>query len=501
MTEQRRHALTAAAIAFGVHLVANPHYGFFRDELYFIACGRHPAAGYVDQPPLVPLLAAASQLLGTSLLLLRAVAAAFAGASVYVTYTLAGELGGGGFARAVAAFAAAACPVLCNFGMKLSTDTVGAWAWPAIVLCVLRQSRGGDPRGWLAVGALVGVAGLAKYNVVFFVVAYLAAIACVPQRRILWSRWFAAGLGIALVMSLPSVWWQVAHGFPQLEVLRDQQHGKNVMLSPLEYLVAQLVITNPVLAPIWIAGLVRSLRSAGTRFIGIGYVVLIAIMIALHAKHYYPADVYPVLFAIGAVAVEGVVRAQRWRAVVVAVAIGGSLVVIPYVLPVLPITAFVRYHAVVGPLLHVATARTENAPPSPLPQDWADMQGWPELAAAVARVYAALPAGERPRAAIVASNYGEAAAIDFFGRDLGLPPALSGHNQYFLWGTHGFTGDVVIDVGGDCGARNHLFREHELATELDAPLATPWEAHLPIRVCRGLRVPLAELWPRVKLYY
>jgi hypothetical protein len=172
--------------------------------------------------------------------------------------------------------------------------------------------------------------------------------------------------------------------------------------------------------------------------------------------------------------------------------------VIPYVLPILPIETFVRYHEVVGPVLHVDALRTEHAPSSVLPQDWADMQGWPELAAAVARVYAALPPDERARAAIVAGNYGEAAAIDFFAK---LPPVLCRHNQYFLWGTHGDRGDVVIDVGGNCGADARLFRDRELAATRDAPWATPWERDVPIWVCRGPRVDLNELWPGLRQYY
>ena len=146
-----RIPLVAAAATFAIHLAANPHYGFFRDELYFIICGRHPALGYVDQPPLVPLLAALTQLAGESLVLLRAPAALVAAASVYVTCLLARELGGGRFAQALAAVSSALCPVLCAFGMKLSTDTPGLWLWPLAALYLLRLLRGGDARNWLGV--------------------------------------------------------------------------------------------------------------------------------------------------------------------------------------------------------------------------------------------------------------------------------------------------------------------------------------------------------------
>jgi 4-amino-4-deoxy-L-arabinose transferase-like glycosyltransferase len=496
-----RLPLAAAAVVFVVHAAANPHYGFFRDELYFIVCGRHPALGYVDQPPIVPLLAAASQLLGPSLFLLRLVAAAFAAASIYVTCRLARELGGGRFAQLLAAVTAALCPVLCSFGMKVSTDMPALWLWPLVALYLVRLARGADPRLWLAVGAALGMSALSKYSVVYFAAALLVGLACTPQRRILASRWFFAGAALAIALALPNFAWQARHGFPMLELLRHGQAGKNVILSPAAYLGTQLLITNPVLALCWLAGLVWLLQQRAWRFLGIGFVALIAMMIASHAKHYYPAAVYPILFAAGGVAVEAwTARHRRARPAVVAVAAVGGLLLIPYVLPVLPVPAFLAYHSRIARVLHTdESLRTEHTRYGALPQDWADMHGWPELAAAVERVYRALPPDERARAAIVAGNYGEAAAIDFFAS--GLPPTLSGHNQYFLWGPRGASGDVIIDVHGDCGARDHLFASSERAATVSAPLAMPSEAELPIMVCRGIRTPLPTLWPQLKWYY
>jgi 4-amino-4-deoxy-L-arabinose transferase-like glycosyltransferase len=504
MTRARRIAFVAAALTFLVHLIANPHYGYFRDELYFIICGRHPALGYVDQPPVIPLLAAASQLFGHSLVLLRAIAALFAAASVFVTCALAAELDGGPFAQIFAALSCSLCPVLCSFGMKLSTDTVGLWTWPLMALYIVRISRGADRRLWLAVGALLGLSLLSKYSVLYFAVALLAGLLCTPERRILWSRWFVAGLIVTLVLALPNFVWQAVRGFPMLELLRNGQHGKNVLLSPGMYIATEILITNPILALVWLAGLIGLFihRHAPTRFLGLGFIFLIAAMIASHAKHYYPADVYPVLFAAGGVAVEQATRARAWlRPVLTTVAIAAGLILVPYVLPVLPVNAFLRYHRTAAPLLHLEAARTEHTTPTTLPQDWADMHGWPELAAAVEHVVASLPPADRARVAIVASNYGEAAAIDFFGEKYHLPPALSGHNQYFLWGPRGYDGEVVIDVHGNCGAEAHLFRSSERALLLTTPLAMPWENPLPIMVCRGLSRPLTELWPAKKFYY
>jgi hypothetical protein len=496
-----RLPLFAAAATFAVHLAANPHYGFFRDELYFIVCGRHPALGYVDQPPLVPLIAALTQLAGESLVLLRAPAALFAAASVYVTCVLARELGGGRFAQALAAVASALCPVLCAFGMKLSTDTPGLWLWPLAALYLLRLLRGGDPRNWIGAGAALGLSAQAKFSVAYFAAALFLGLLCTRKRRILFSRWFVLGVLVAVAISLPAFVWQATHGFPMLEILRNGQRGKNVVLSPGEYLFAELLITNPVLALIWIAGLWRLLADEDSRPLGLAFLILIAAMIASHAKHYYPADVYPVLFAAGGVLAERATAAWRaLRPVAIGLTAIAGAISLPYVLPILPLPAFLAYHRVVAPLLHLQSAETERHRPSVLPQDWADMQGWPELAAAVAKVFASLPPGDQARTAIVAGNYGEAAAIDFFGPRLGLPPALSGHNQYFLWGPRGRDGQILIDVGGDCGASAHLFEHVERAAVFASPLGMPYEDGLPIMLCRGIRRPLPELWPAIKLY-
>lgn len=500
-----RVAAVAALVTLAIHLAANPHYGFFRDELYFIICGFHPAWGYVDQPPVVPLLAAGSQLFGHSLFALRALPAIFAAGGAYVTCLLAFELGGGVFAAALATLAYLAAGVLESFGAKVGPDMVGLWLWPLAALYVLRIVQGADPRTWLAAGAAVGVAFESKYSVVFFAIALVLGLLLTPQRRVLASRWFAAGAGLAVLIALPNFLWQAVHGFPMWELLRNGANGKNVVAGPALYLFQQLLLTNLFASPIWIIGLVWLFLKPAPRFLGYAYVILIVMMIALHAKHYYPANVYPIVIAAGAVAIEGwTARLFVVRGAIVAATIAAWLFFVPFSLPVLSEPAMARYSVFVGQVLHVSrsTLATEHNRTSVLPEDWADMHGWPELAAEVATIYYALPAAQRDQAAIVASNYGEAAAIDFFGQRYGLPPAISGHNNYWLWGTHGYSGNVVIDVNGDCGRHDDptLFRSARLATRLNAPWVISYEQNIPISVCVGITKPLAEIWPQLRNY-
>jgi len=504
---KHRLPLIAAVVAFLIHLAGNPHYGFFRDELYFIICGLHPAWGYVDQPPVVPLLAAVSQLFGHSLLLLRAVPALFSGASIYVTCLLVAEMGGGAFAQILGALVAFFCPVLMNFGMKVSTDMPGLLLWPLAALWILRLTRGADPRLWLAAGAALGIAFESKYSVLFFAAAMLIGLILTPQRRILRTPWFAGGAALAIVIAAPNVIWQAVHGFPMYTLLENGAHGKNLAAGPLVYLLQEILITNLFLAPVWIVGLVYLFRVRPLlRFFGYAYVMLIAMMIVLHGKHYYPADIYPIPIAAGAVAIAGwIERLVAIHTVVLAYAVIGGLAFLPFALPILPETQMLAYQSALLRALHLQrhTLATERHRQQPqLPPDWADMHGWPQLAYDVRRIYDALPPATRAQTVVMAQNYGQASAISFFTPGV---PVASGHNQYWLWGArairqHRLTGENVIDLGGDCGRSRHLFESAERVGTFSAPYAMPSENNLPIMLCRHLRVPIAQLWPHLQEY-
>ncbi len=448
-------------------------------------------------------MAAASQMFGHSFFLLRAGPAFCAAAAVYVACQLAVEMGGGAFSQILAALAVFFAPVLMNFGMKVSPDTFGLWLWPLAALYVLRIAKGGDPRRWIWVGVMVGVCIESKYSVVFFTVALLLGLLLTDERKILLSRWFLLGCMVCGLIALPNFLWQQYYGFPMLELLRNGQHGKNLIVGPGQYLLQQLLITNVFLSPIWLIGLAYLFWKPGLRFLSFTYLILIIMMVVLHGKHYYPADVYPYLMAAGGAVIEGWTRERKYlRPVVATAAVALGLVFVPFGMPILPEEQVVRYTGIMLEILRInrSTIATESGRTPTLPQDWADMHGWPELAAAVVRVYESLPPADQHQAVIVTQNYGEASAIEFFGARSGLPPVISRHNQYFLWGTHGATGNVVIDVAGDCGASRHLFDSSERATTFSAPWVMPYENNIPIMVCRGIHEPLGELWPSLKVY-
>ena len=492
-----REGVVYALLTFVVHLAANPHYGFFRDELYFIACGRHPAWGYVDQPPVVPLLAAASQVAGLSLTLLRAVPALLAGATTYVVCLLAVQFGGGRFAVRLAALSSALAPVLMTFGMLLCPDSVQLLCWPLGILCVAR-ALDRDPAWWLAAGLVLGVAGEAKYSAVMLAAALLFGIVCTGRVRALATPFLAGGLAIAAAVLLPNLVWQWDHGLPMAEVLHAGRAGKNVLLSPAEFLWQQVMLTNPVLAPVWIAGLLWCLVRPGMRWLSVGACTLLALMIVLHGKGYYAAAIYPALFAAGGVAAERIsVAPRRLRPAVLAVALVFGAALVPTSVPVLPEPAMLAYTRALANL-GLVPMENERHRSSPLGQIYADMHGWQHLADQVAAIAGALPASERAEARIFAANYGEAAAVDVLAPRGVLPRTLSGHNQYWVWGPGDADGKVFLDIGGKLDEDRKICRSAELAGVFDADYIMPHEAGSQIILCRGLTLSMDVLWAKAK---
>jgi len=493
-------AFLLGSVCLCLHLAANNQYDVFRDELYFIVCGQHPAFGYVDQPPLIPLIAAASySMFGTALLPLRFLPALAMAATVALAAEFARSLGGGRFAQTLSGLATLLAPVFLVYGLLLVTDMLQPLTWLTCSWLLAYLIRTRDERAWLAFGAVVGVSLASKYLILFYMAGLSVGVVATPLRRSLLKPWLYGGAALALAMTAPNLWWQAAHGWPFIELGKAGASGKNIALSPVGYMLQEALLVGPVSAPLWIAGLWRlatDKSAPGLRAIPIAYAAMAALFVVIHGKAYYLAPIYPTLFAAGAVAFESwLIRPiWRWRAVAV-IAVSG-LVTLPMVLPVLPPPQLIAYSRAIG--LSPSSSAFERGAQSPLPQYFADMFGWREMAAKVSAVYQSLPPTDREHAVFFGRNYGEAAALDIYGPALGGPPAISGHNNYYLWGPRGFDGSVVIAVGGDAMWLAKLFEDVEVAGHLDDPYAMPFETNINIYVLRSPRRPLAEAWPALK---
>jgi Dolichyl-phosphate-mannose-protein mannosyltransferase len=496
--------LSLAGVALVLHFLSNGRYGYFRDELYYIACGRHLAWGYVDQPPLVAVAARVSRAwLGHSLFAIRFFPAVAAAAAIFLTGLIARELGGGRFAQGLAALAILVAPAYLAFGNFLSMNAFEPVFWMLCVWLAIRIVKGGDERLWLVFGLVAGVGLLNKNSMLLFGYAFFVGLLLTRARRAFYSKWIWLGALAAFAIFLPNLLWQWRHGWPQIQVVLNAQLYKNTPTPPAQFLLEQILFMHPLTLPVWLAGLgffLASDRGREFRFLGWTYLVLLGLFLALKGKSYYLLPAYPMLVAAGAVAIEQALRAPQrlWiRRAAPALLVLGGILTLPYGLPVLPVRTFIRYEAWL-PLAR--PVQVERDAPKTLPQLYADMFGWQNMVAAVGRVYGALPAAERRPCAILAENYGEAGAVDLFGPRYGLPRAISGHNNYYLWGPGNFSGQVVISVGVPRAELARMFREIRLAAIVTNPYAMPVENDLRIYVCQKPKAPLRQMWPITRYY-
>jgi Dolichyl-phosphate-mannose-protein mannosyltransferase len=491
-------ALCLGLATLALHLWVNGSYGYFRDELYFIVCGRHPSWGYTDQPPLTPLIAAASDAAFHSLRGLRLVPALAAAATVALTVSATRMLSGGLYARWLAGLVVLASGTLPFWGVVVGTDTLQPVAWLAIAICIIKAKQHDEPRWWLAAGAIGGIAFLAKYTVALYMLSFALGLLATPQRRLLahWQPW--AAVLIAVGIAAPNLLWQAANGWPFVAHTAMLAATKNIPFSPLSFLVQEILALGPASAPVWLAGLTAFAfwpRFFLYRWVAVSWVLLITAAVIGHARPYYLAPAYPLLTSGGAVALEAWLPRLAKPALVAFVLASGALTA-PYVVPVLPVKSFIALQQWIG----IVPSTGERLKLGVLPVYYADMFGWPELAEIVGKAYQALPPEDRERAVFFGRNYGEAAAVDFFGGPWGLPPAISSHENYFLWGPRGHDGSVMLIYGGSRDDLLNIFRSVEPVDFVDNPLGMPEESGKTLWLCRDSVEPLQEAWPRLRHY-
>jgi hypothetical protein len=498
-------ALAGLAIAeLLLHFAGIRHYGFFRDELYYMACGEHLAWGYVDQPPLIAFIAwFARHALGSSLVAARLLPVLAGAAVVFLTGILARDLGGGRYAQFLAATAILFAPAYLAFDSFLSMNAFEPLFWLLCAWIVVRIVNGASPRLWLAAGAIAGIGLENKHTMLVFGFAMTAGLLLSGQQHLFRSKWLWVGLLIAFAIFLPNLLWEAGHGWPQIEVVRNAQRYKNTPLSPLGFLVDQVAFLNPLALPVWLGGLVWcffSREGKHFRFLAWTYLIVLAVFMVLDGKSYYPLPAYTLMMAAGGVAIERFAKSggRRWLRVALPILlVTAGLISVPFGVPLLPIDSFLRYARL---LPYSDIAKTErDAVGVELPQLYADMFGWQGMAKTVAGVYSSLPQSERGGCAILAGNYGEAGAIDYYGPALGLPKPLSGHNSYFYWGPRGYSGACVIVFGERSNKFIALFDEVRQAATIVSPHAMPNERVVPVYVCHKPRAPLSVLWPHFKM--
>jgi Dolichyl-phosphate-mannose-protein mannosyltransferase len=486
-----------------LHLATAGVYGLFIDELYFLACGEHLAWGYVDMPPLTALQAwLARTLFGDSMLAIRLLPALAGAGLVVLTGALTRQLGGGRFAQGLAALAVLVAPGYLAVDSYLSMNSVEPLLWMGCAFVLIRIIESGNVRLWIWFGVLAGLGLENKQTMLMFAFALVAGLLLTAQRRCMANRWFLLGGLAAFLIFLPNLIWMVDHGFPHLELLANiRRNQRNVALNPFQFVGQQILAMHPLAFPIWLGGLGSLLIGRqGRRYRALGWAYLLALgtLLLTAGRFYYLLPAYPMLFAAGAVAIEGWLGRPRWgwaRPAYVALLGVTGILLAPIAMPILPPETLVRYTQIVG----TSQPQLEHRQSSALPQLFADRFGWPEMAATVANVYNGLSPAEREKTAIFANDYGEAGAIDFYGPALGLPKAISGHLTYWYWGPREYTGETVIVLGER--SREDLGKYFTSVEEVGS-VANPYamaSQQFQVYLCRGPRGrTLEQVWPELK---
>jgi Dolichyl-phosphate-mannose-protein mannosyltransferase len=509
-------AIALAKLIF--HIYFNNRYGYFRDEFDYMSCGDHLQWGYVDQPPLIPfLIHICRAVLGDSLRSVRFIPALASSLLVVQTAVLARELGGRRYAVLLSAVCAVIVPQYLSNGSLLGTNCLEPNLWMGCVYFFILAVRKNDPRYWLWFGVVAGLGMEEKYSIAVFGMGIVVGLLLTAQRRVFLDKWIWLGGLAAFLIFLPNLLWNIHYGWPFVQLIHNiKADGRDVVLGPAQFLLQQLLLVNPLTAPIWLRGLFGLLfwsRLKPYRALAWCYLVCYAVFFGLHGKTYYLAPVYPMLLAAGAVVLESALdrsplaasaldrkhsagpRLQWLKPVIVVLLLANGVYLSPIVVPILSPDRFLAFAKSLPfklPVMEHAHARAA------LPQWYADQFGWQEIVDETAVAWNRLAPEERKDCGIFAQDYGQAGAIDFLGRRDGLPASLSGHQTWFLWGPRGYSGNCLIVLDDRKERLEQLFNQVEfVGTSAPSPYAL--EQQIDVYICRGAKFgTLTELWPQLK---
>ena len=492
-------AIALAKLVF--HIYFNNRYGYFRDEFDYMSCGDHLAWGYVDQPPLIPfLIHVCRALLGDSLRSIRFIPALASSLLVVQTAVIAKELGGKAYAVVLSAVCILVCGQYLSNGSLLTTNCLEPNLWMGCVYFAILAIKRDQPRNWLWVGVIAGIGLQEKYSIAFFIIALIGGLLLTSERRFLVNKYFWLGGLATFVIFLPNLLWNIRYHWPFLQLMHNiRADARDVVLPAGQFLIQQIMNVGP--SPIWIFGLFAFLlwpKLRPYRALGWAYLICYAVFFFLHGKTYYLAPIYPILFAAGAITIEAWLDRPvgTWlKPAIVVLLLAAGAYSAPIPVPIFSPDHFISYMKRLPfklPVMEHAHMRAV------LPQWYADQFGWNEIVAETAVAWNQLSPDERRDCGIFAQDYGQAGAIDFLGRSYGLPPALSGHQTWYLWGSRGYSGNCLIILDDRRERLEELFSDVRfVGTSADNPYAL--ERQIPVFICRGSRFGLlADVWPKLK---
>jgi hypothetical protein len=475
----------AAAVAL-VHVMTNGRYGFHRDELQFLIDARHLDWGFVAYPPFTPFVERVSlQIFGLSLVGLRLASVIAQAAAVVVTGLMAWELGGGRLAQATAALAVALSPLPLFEGTEFQYTTFDYLWWVLIAYFVIRMLKTDDPRWCLPIGATIGLGFMTKYAIGFYVAGIVGGLVLTSARKFLASKWFLAGIALALLICLPNLLWQARHGWISWHFLQHI-HRRDVGEGRADHFLTRQfwLCTNLFSTPLWLAGLIFYFRDRRYRMLGWMYVIPLALFMIGKGRDYYMAAAYPMLMAMGAVAGERWVAGMSriWRLSIAGALYSGILAYGMLMCAILvPLASS-------GPLRDFALRNSG---------DLREEIGWTELVKSVADIRDSLPAEQRQNVGVLVGNYGEGGAIEILGPAYHLPPPVMLTNSGWLRGYPTPPPSTLIVLGWSQEQLDREFTSCRVAGHNENPSGIKNEEsedHPDIYLCGPPKKPWAEFW-------
>ena len=477
-------------------------YGIFRDELYYIACANKPAFGYVDQPPLsIWILALWKYFLGDSLFVIRLLPAFISSITIFILGLFTLRLGGGKGAVIISMVTFMLTPIFLGMTTIYSMNVFDFFFWILAAYIFLQICESSNSNLWIVLGIVIGLGLLNKTSMLWLSAGILFGTIFTPLREELKTKHPYIGLGIALLIFSPYIIWNLTHDFAHLEFMRNAAQSKYSRLTPVSFILDMILIFNPLSFFIWLPGLIFYFFNKNSRiFRPLGYiwfVTFVILLINLHSKAEYMAPAFQILFASGAVMiVRWNARISRLKYALVISVIVLSIVLSPLARPLLPVQTFIDYQSI----LSLGPSNSEGKELAGLPQFYADMFGWEGLARDVSKVYQSLSDEEKKHTVVYCSNYGEAGAIEYFGKNYQLPGVICPHNNYWYWWPDNFKATTVILIGGEAEQHLDLLEECDIALIHKSKYAMPYENNLKIFIGRGLKIPIQKIKQELKIF-
>ena len=474
-------------------------YGFFRDEFYYLACANRLAFGYVDQPPLsIWIMAGWKFLFGDSLFVIRLLPAFMSSVSIFILGLFTFRLGGGKSAVIISMITFMLTPIFLGMNTTYSMDVYDFFFWILSAYIFLQIAESSNSKLWIALGIIIGIGLLNKISIIWLGAGIFVGTLFTPLREDLKTKYPYVAAGIALLIFSPYIIWNLTHDFAHLEFMRNATTGKYNSLTPVSLILDMLLIVNPLAILIWVPGIIFYFFNKNTRiFRPLGYIwitTFIILFINWHSKATYLAPAFQILFAGGAVQiVRWNMQKRKLKYALVVPVVVLNFILSPYARPLIPVQSFLDYQSA----LFFKVPNNEGHK-SELPQHYADMFGWEDLAKDVSKVYQSLSDEEKRRTVVYCSNYGESGAIEYFRKKYQLPKVICPHNSYWYWWPENLNATTVIILGGTAEQHLDALEECNLAGVHKTKYAMPYENNLNIFIGRGLKVSLEKIKKELK---